>query len=456
MKVSWALFLGVWAVHTLTPVATQGDSRWSVPVALSLLHRGSADLLHYPDELIRHDLYAVECVMPDHRHLFPVRTIEDCPGGKIYSLYPLSVSIVAVPAVAALEGALAIGKPALVPVAERFDLPMVRALAAGDLVHGAPLVEKIVASLCTAAATVAVFRTALLFLTPLLALSHALTFAFGTLAYSLLSRALWHHAPSVLLNSLVVLLLAREKLDRRSGAALGFVLALGFYVRPTNAVVVAVIALLYSIRLRLPPLWPLLGAAPVMAFFAAINWFVYGQMVAPYFRVSVPGISTGSIHSLFLHDLLGQAILANLISPARGLFVFMPFLLFLLVPGVWKAPMFGLWQRQRPWFVAIFALQLLVVSGYADWVGGFSYGPRYLSDVLPFLLYLWMPVWGWVGRDWLRWGALSAALAVSVFIHHRGATRIEVHRWNEFPVSVNKDRGRIWDWKDAPFLRGLH
>ena len=454
---SLQLFLGVFLLHALTPVATQGDSRWTIPIALNLIHHRTFDLRSYADEVVRNEFYGVECVFPDYRRLYPLTSIEQCgPEGLIYSLYPASVSVFAVPVVAPLERLLWAGGPVLRPLSERIPSPVIQAFLAGDLSRSSPLVEKVVASVYTAGATVVIYRTALAVLGPGSALSHALVFAFGTLAWSLVSRALWHHGPSIFLNAVVVLLLSREKVDRRTGVALGASLAAAFFIRPTNAVPMAVVLVLWVLRLRMPVWWSLAGAVPVACIFFGINMAMYGQAISSYFRVNVPGLSSGAIHGLFLHQAYGEAVLANLVSPARGLFVYMPFLLLLLISSVWTMPMPEFYRRLRPWFATMFGLHLLLVSGYTDWWSGFSYGPRYLSDLLPYLLFLWIPVWKWAEVGGLRRTVLAATLAAAFFVHFRGATTIQVHHWNSTPVSINQDLRRIWSWSDAPFFRGLH
>jgi len=453
---SLGLFVFVFLIHTLTPVATQGDSRWTIPIALNLLHHQTFDLRSYSQEIVRNEFYGIECIFPDQRRLYPLKAISDCDGGRLYGLYPASISLLAMSVVAPMEAFLQAGYPLWKPWTDRVPIPLIRNFLAGDFRHATELTEKVVASVFTALATVVIYRTALTWLTPAFALAHAFLFAFGTLAFSLVSRALWHHGPSILLNAVAVWLLSREKIDRRSGIALGAVLTAAFFIRPTNAVPAALIGLLYLFLLRLPVWWLAAGIVPISCLFVAINIAMYGQAISSYFRVNVPGVSTGAIHGMFLHGAYGEAILSNLISPARGLFVYMPFLLVLLIPSLWKRPVSPLYGRQRPWFAAIFGLHLVLVSGYTDWWSGFSYGPRYLSDLLPYLLYLWLPVWGWAAEDRVRKILVALTVGIAFFIHFRGATAIAVHHWNSTPVSINQDQRRLWDWRDAPFLRSLH
>ena len=448
------MFVLAFLIHALTPVSTQGDSRWTILAALNLIHHGTFDLRANEEAIVRSEFYAVECVFPDQHRLYPLRSLAECgPPARLYALYPATISVLAVPVVAPLEWFLWTASPVLLPVRDRVRLPMLRAFLAGDLEHATPLVEKVVASLFTALAAVVIYHSALALLTPSLALAHAGLFVFGTLAFSLASRALWHHGPSMLLNALAIWLLMRQKLERRHGIALGAVLAAAFFIRPTNAVPAVAIGLLFVFRFRLPIWWLVAGVTPVSVACFGLNVMMYGQAISSYFRVNVPGVSTGAIHGLFLHGAYGEAVLSNLVSPARGMFVYMPFLLLLLIPGVWARPVPELYSRLRGWFVAILALHWLLVSGYSDWWSGYSYGPRYLSDLLPYWMYLWLPVWGWASGVAVRKGALAVVIGAALFINFRGATDIAVHHWNSTPVPIGQDLRRIWNWRDVPFFR---
>ena len=68
---------------------------------------------------------------------------------------------------------------------------------------------------------------------------------------------------------------------------------------------------------------------------------------------------------------------------------------------------------------------------------------------------LWSPTVKWVQGHSARRAMLVATLVVAGFIQFRGATSVKAQEWSSTPVSVNIDTGRIWDWSDPPFLRGL-
>src|SRR6266571_1340795 len=92
-----ALFITVFFVHSLCPIGSMFDSRWTIPVALSLLDRGDTNLDEYSALIERDNHYAVECVAPDG-------TISSgsC-NGHYYNWYPVAAPLVASPIVFALR-----------------------------------------------------------------------------------------------------------------------------------------------------------------------------------------------------------------------------------------------------------------------------------------------------------------------------------------------------------------
>ena len=332
------------------------------------------------------------------------------------------------------------------PLSERFKRPQIRAFLNGDLAHSTQIAEKVVASCFVAAAATAMFHIAANLFPLRIALWMALQFSFSTLAFSLVSRALWQHAPSIFLNSLLLLILIKLK-HARWAAAAGAVLALAFFTRPTNVIPAFVVGIYLLRRDWKSAALLVAGALPVTAAFISANVAMYGTLLAPYFlpeRSNAASLTSGPNV---------EALLGNLISPGRGLFVYMPFLLLLFAPTVWRHPAADPLRKWRPWLAAIFIGQLLLVSAVEGWWSGFSYGLRYLSDVLPYLMLLWTPALLVVQSSRMFRAVYILLTAISLFINTRGAVSIGVHHWNATPVSVDQDPSRVWDWTDLPFQR---
>jgi hypothetical protein len=106
----------------------------------------------------------------------------------------------------------------------------------------------------------------------------------------------------------------------------------------------------------------------------------------------------------------------------------------------------------------IVVLHWVAISAFPHWWGGYSIGPRFFTDVIPYLLYFLLPVIAELGFSrGIRRAALatifSLLLAKSFYAHHRSANSWRVPGWNETPVSIDKHPERVWDWSDIQFLR---
>jgi hypothetical protein len=188
--------------------------------------------------------------------------------------------------------------------------------------------------------------------------------------------------------------------------------------------------------------------ALVLVPFVVFNWTVYGAPLSPYYR---------GAHTFGVGGLL-EAMIGNLLSPGRGLFVFSPVLAFAVLGIIMR-----LRARDRNeldgWLVGILVLHWIAVSSISPWWAGDSFGPRFFSDVLPYLVYFLAPVvaylsWAGPGRRALT-AAFATTLLASVVIHGRAATSRQGYAWNGHPVHIDEDPGRLWDWSDPQFLRGF-
>src|SRR5262249_406361 len=110
--------------------------------------------------------------------------------------------------------------------------------------------------------------------------------------------------------------------------------------------------------------------------------------------------------------------------------------------------------------VAVVLLHRIAISSFPHWWGGHSYGPRFFSDMLPYLVYFLIPVVAWLPtlegarREIARWTFAAAAIA-SVAIHAAGALSPDAMRWNMVPAPIDQQPARVWDWRSPQFLAGL-
>ncbi|HJZ71240.1 MAG TPA: fibronectin type III domain-containing protein [Vicinamibacterales bacterium] len=409
------------------------DSMWSIPTAVSLVDEHNPDLdEHLPSLRARGFVFTQRL------------------RGHFFTIYPLGASIMAAPGVIALRPlAAAIRRSA--PSLWRW-LERVQRERGCPPLDDEPVIalhswtEHLIASALVAATALVTFFIAARQMSISTAVVVALLFAFGTSAWSTASRSLWQHGPSMLLLALALLI------QVRGGPMfwVGVLLASGYVVRPTNIIPLAVMGgwTLVSAPKKVPRF--LLGAGIVGVLFVWANVRLYGLWLPPYYQ---PGFYT---KNYFIAD----ALAGNLISPARGLFVFSPIFVLSIV-GL------GMKMRARTvtWLDAAVAVTLglhwiAIAVSNGNWWGGDSYGPRFFADLLPYLTFLALPVFTRVeSAHGVRLAASAAAIGalslVSVAIHAQGALNRATSDWNVYPVSVSIEPYRVWDWHHPQFLAGL-
>jgi hypothetical protein len=407
------------------------DSRWSIPTAISLLDHHDVDLDEFPRMLALHRLYATERV-----------------NGHVLGIYPFGTPLVAAPAVALLRPAAAFTFRRFPSIAERIRSEQ-RSERGCDLAGGEPVLdahswfERLIASALVAATAFLLFRIAADDLPTAAAAVLVLVFAFGTSAWSAASRALWQHAPSMLVLTAALMLQRRASRFWLLGALLGF----AYVIRPTNAIPIALSAIWVMYGHRDRALRFAAGLVVVLAVFVAANYRVYGAALSPYYH---PGYWGRSIF-------VTEALAGTLVSPGRGLFVYSPVLLF-CAAGV------ALMIRRRSitsldvMLVAAIVLHWLALAVAAPtWWGGYSYGPRFFADMLPYAFCLLVPFMAWLWAT-PRPGVVALfalAAAVSVLMQAQGVFNPSALVWNAEPITIDADSPRLWDWRYPPFLAGL-
>jgi hypothetical protein len=150
-------------------------------------------------------------------------------------------------------------------------------------------------------------------------------------------------------------------------------------------------------------------------------------------------------------DVLG-GLLGTLLSPSRGLFVFVPW----AAVAVGLAPWTARRLREHPplsWAVLGLGPFAAMLAAYSVWWGGFCYGPRYWTDAVPLLAILLA-----CALDWCRRRArpvallLMLAIAWAVALQALGAW-LYPSSWNLKPTNIDTHHERLWDWGDSEVTR---
>lgn len=404
------VFLTIVITHVLTPLNIPTDTIWVLPTALALIHNGSAELSCY------------QATDQDYR----IELVE----GKPYSRYPVAVSFLAMP---------------FVYVIDKFESDPSWVV---NPRHNFVLM-KMIASLIVALTAVCIYLVAEMYLPVLWSVFVVFVFGYCTASWSTASRAMYQHGPSMLMLTVSLYLVLRAQYRPKLIQFCGVPLALAFLMRPTNGISCAVFTVYVLIHHSRSFVRFIAWTLPIAIPFLAYNLCVYGAILPSYFLPA---------RVLSLDDHLLVALLGNLISPARGIFVFSPILLFSVAGGLRS-----LWDQRRQsidyYVVAIIILHWVTISSHPQWWGGWAIGPRLFSDMIPYFLFFLIAFLENF-RSWaLRPKALAVAAmvllcSVSFWINYRGATDPFVWWWNGIPTNIDHSSERVWDCRDLQFLRG--
>lgn len=446
-KVVLAVFLIATSVFALSPVITNYDSFATFPTAVSMVNRHTLSLDAYQHVKVVATSYTV-----GHAN------------GHLLTSYPWAVGLFAIPAVVVIDLLHLAGGPSADSI-----------VANGSQIG--PLVQLWSASVVTGLACAILALLAYRRLRgpakkrARWALICGLVFAFATSAWSTASRSLWQHGPSLLF--LAVALVALDQLfpsntdDHRSKVdsiwapiVAGGALAAAVTMRPTNAValMLATVLVFWKTSRRSRAAY-VIGVCVVFIPWALITSHYYGTLLQPYDRASKLGLP-----STFF-----ESVAAQLISPSRGLLIFSPIVL-VAAAGVVIA-----YRRRSATpleLLSVIAIPcyLIAIALFPVWWAGTSFGPRFMTETLPFFLVLSIPFVNWV-VGWrsqkptnrplaYRLGAIgcAVALAFSVFVNAQGGLLNASTCWNlraHNVKSVDKDPARVWSWSNPQFVYGL-
>jgi hypothetical protein len=344
-------------------------------------------------------------------------------------------------------------------------------LSSGDVVLVAVIdvMEKLSASVLAALSAGILYSAFRKVASPAASLVVTLVYALASNTWTISSQALWRHGLTELSFALLLWALLAHSVSRapltpnsvpqgedgrRPGEGwhtflAGLGVAMAAANKPGNAIIGLAVFLYFARghRNRL-----ILYCAPIFAIGTLVmfyNLHYFGHILGPTPQPFYRGLIHGRID--LSHSTMWQGFIGLLVSPNRGLLIYMPWVVFAFwgAARLWKENTFG-WEHH---LIVSIAAVFLAHTRYWGWWGGWCFGPRYLTDLLPFLAFFLIPVWPRiVAARWLRSAFILAAVA-GFCIQVVGAFYYPGGRWDARPVSVDRDTGRIWDWSDTQIMR---
>lgn len=317
--------------------------------------------------------------------------------------------------------------------------------------EGEARIETLLASLLMAALCVVFFVAARLMLPWKLSLLVAVGATFGTQIWSTTSRALWADTWGLLLSGLVVWLLMVDIAGQRRAnpVVLASLLSWMYFVRPSNAVIVIAVTFYVALKRReIFNAYALTGAV-WLALFVVYSWIHYHAFLPTYFR----------INKRLNFDHFAAATAGNLVSPSRGLFVFVPVALFVFFIA-WRFRKEVVSLALLYLSLSVLVLYLFAVSTFDPWWAGASFGPRYLAPLVP-----WMVLMAVLELDVLRRAPKtvgrrttiavgSVLLLISVAINGIGAFSERAWQWNS-RGDIDHDPLKVWRVRDSQLAAAI-
>ncbi len=421
-----AIAFGCFVIFSASPVSVLLDSQFALLTTESLLRSGTPALNSFKIDGL------------DPARLPPRRGLAE-PGmfyqlvrvdGRVLYDYPHGGSFLALPFVAVLDS---------------LGVSTVKDHRAYDLVSEV-LQEKLIASLLMASVAGVFFQIGMaaglrVSWSAVVALSAAL----GSQVWSSASLTMWSQTWEVFLSSFAVLILLRGGKRGVPMVTLATLMGWTYFVRPSAAVAIAAVTAYVWIRHRRQAAAYLLTLLVWAALFFLYSKLVFGQMLPDYYQQA----------NLLSLNHFAQALPAILLSPSRGLLVFVPTsALVLYMAWLYRT---RLDRGLMALSLAVIAGNVLLVASFPNWWGGWCYGPRLLTGTVP-----WFVLLGALGCRFLQDDPGRAAVRrlgivlviVAVLINGWGAVSPSPTLWSK-EVRINSHPQRVWDWRHPQFLAGL-
>jgi hypothetical protein len=277
-----------------------------------------------------------------------------------------------------------------------------RLAAVGDVM------EKIAASLVASVAA-ALFYLLMLRVAPRSALLLSIAFAFGTNVWVTCSQALWQHGAAQLFVVIALLCVTRPPTAARLATA-GLACGLLVMNRPPDVCLAAGFAL--AVLWIAPALFVAFAAAAVAGAmpFLAYNLLAFGVLGGGYSAVLSATRSLPD-NPFFSHPII-PGVAGLLVSPGKGLLVFSPFLLFLA--GSVKRRFEEESHRRLAAVLGLGVIVQVLILGKMDFRAGWCYGPRFMTDALPILVFMLAPVVETLSGGMRRVFVIAVVLSIAV------------------------------------------
>ena len=381
---------------------TGSDPRGTLLVSQAMVQHGTIKLDAYAGEYL--DTFAHQI----HRK-----------NGHIYNYFPLGTALVSAPVVAIAN---AVGM---------------------DMTKDEHVVQLLLTAMAALLIAFILYNAARLYLpeTPSLLLTGLCWF--GSSLASTVGTALWSHDFALVFSSAAIYLaLSRKPPGIRAPLLVGACLFLAYLCRPTLALLAPFLLLYYFMQDKKSSFIAAFTLGLLLLAFMGWSMSEFSQILPDYY---LPKRLEGGEFA--------TALYGNLFSPARGLFIFSPFIavsLFLtLVLALRSKTVLALSLISVAWPAA----HLLSISQFPHWWAGWSFGARLMVDALPGL---YVGLFGALGalrqKRTLIYAALISSGLLALYINtYQALLNPYGVQWSAQP-NVDQYPEYLFDWRYPQFL----
>ncbi len=401
----FTLFIAFFLVIFANNRNTWSDPRAALLVSESIIKRGTIKLDHYGQETLKQYGYVIQK-----------------KNNHYYYYFPIGTSLASIPFVAITNS------------------------AGFDIIKSESVIQIFIASFTSISTLLFLFKLASLFLDEKNALLASSIFWLGTSLSSTAGTALWSHNFATLFALLAIYFSIKSIRLNESQPwyLIAGLLFFAYLCRPTMAILPLFVLLFLFAHSRVAAIKVGIFFSSLFGAFVLFSIHEFGQMLPDYYLPK--RLEGGHFY---------EALYGNLLSPARGILVYSPFIAFAWLCFKYsKKP----WGLKKSWLLIGFAwpiLHLLSISQFPYWWAGWSYGARFMTDVIPGLFLLTLYTWPTNFKPPMAKalsGIFFATCGFAIFINAgQGLFNKYTAEWNADP-NIDLNPEYIFDWTYPQFL----
>jgi len=317
------------------------------------------------------------------------------------------------------------------------------------------IMEKLSASLIASISVIFVYLSLKELVQKKTAAFTAIVFAFATNTWTISSQALWQHGlvELFLAMSIYLVLLNEKQKSEKNIIYLGIISGFFIFNRPPDSILLTPI-IYYILNLKDRRIiyyfsFMALSSAP----FFLYNIHYFGSLFGGY---------AGLASDIHFNFNMITGFVGLLASPSRGIFIYTPIIVFSIL-GYSKISKLSNEIVKNLLLISGISIlgQILLYSAFVCWWGGWSYGPRFLTGILP-VLFIFLGLYLKDAHMNIKQKKnlfiifiFSILLIWSIFVQFVGAFYYPNGDWDGSP-SVDSYPEKCWYWNDTQIMRSFN